>query len=158
MKERTSTLFELAKMDLKIANDLVEKMPNLAAFHAQQCAEKSLKALVWELNDTEDEDELRARIKHDSIRAVTKVVSQMIRRAMRRSGYYGVEAKLRKQKETQAGRLAFLLYLAASATFDDIFELFDRMPISKNKDYWGGESRERPTSGPLIQRELDETT
>ncbi len=137
MKDRTRTLFQLAEMDLNVANRVLEEMPNQAAFHAQQCAEKSLKAVVWELNEAEDEDELRARIKHDSIKAVTRVMSQMIRKSMRRSGYQGLEGRLRKQGDTEAGKLALLLYLASSAAFDDVFDLFDRLPISKKKDYWG---------------------
>jgi HEPN domain-containing protein len=137
VKDRTLTLFHLAEMDFKTAQSLVEEIPSQAAFHAQQCAEKSLKEVVWELNETEDEDELRARIKHDSIKAVTRVMSQMIRRSMRRSGYQGLEGRLRKQGNTEAGKLALLLYLASSAAFDDVFELFDRLPISKTKDYWG---------------------
>ena len=136
MKDRTRTLFQLAKMDLKTALNLLDEMPSQAAFHAQQCAEKALKAIVWELNDTENEDELRARIKHDSIKAVTKVMSQMIRRSMRRSGFQGLEGRLRKQGNTEAGKLALLLYLASSAAFDDVFELFNQLPISKQKDYW----------------------
>jgi HEPN domain-containing protein len=137
MKERTQILFQLAEMDLKIAYVILEEMPNQAAFHAQQCAEKSLKAVVWELNETEDEDELRSRIKHESIRAVTQVISLMMRRTMRESGYQDLEGKLLKQKNTESGKLTLLLYLASSAALDNVFELFHRMPISKEKDYWG---------------------
>jgi HEPN domain-containing protein len=137
MKERTRSLFELAEADLKVANDNIDALPHIAAFHAQQCAEKALKAMVWELSDAVDEDELRARIKHDSIRAVTKVLTQAIKESMRRSDLSSIERRLRKQKDTANGRLALLLYLAGMTSIDNIFQLFETMPFSKSQDYWG---------------------
>jgi HEPN domain-containing protein len=137
VKERTRSLFDLAEADLKVAIDNIDPFPHIAAFHAQQCAEKALKAMVWELSHVNDEDELRARIKHDSIRAITKVLTQAIKESMRRSDFDSIERRLRKQKDTAGGRLALLLYLAAITSFDNVFQLFDSMPFSKNQDYWG---------------------
>lgn len=137
MKERTRSLFDLAEADLKVANDNIDALPHLAAFHAQQCAEKALKAMVWELSRVINEDELRARIKHDSIRAVTKVLTQAIKESMNRSDFDSIERRLRKQKDTAGGRFALLLFLAAMTSFDSLFQLFETMPFSKDQDYWG---------------------
>ncbi len=144
-------LFELAENDLKVASSLIETMPNQAAFHAQQCAEKALKAVVWELNDTEDEDELRSRIRHDSVRAVLRVTASAIRTTLRNSEFYRVEGTLRKQQDTQGGRLAMILYLAVSTSFDEIFRLFEATPYSKTKDYWGDSLKAELQPDPLFK-------
>jgi len=152
LKDRTQTLFELAGNDLKVASSLIETMPNQAAFHAQQCAEKALKALVWELNDTEDEDELRSRIRHDSVRAVFKATAAAIRTSLRNSEFYRTEGTLRKHQDTQGGRLAMLLYLAASTSFDEVFRLFETAPFSKTKDYWGDSLKAELQPDPLFKK------
>src|SRR5437867_11620070 len=121
MKERTSVLFELAEQDLKFATEILFVAPNMAAVHAQECAEKSLKAVLWELSDIQD-DELRGKIGHDSIRAVTKVLGQTIIDVSRRSGYDHLESKLRSQKELPGWQLAMLLYYAFSTTFEEPFD------------------------------------
>jgi hypothetical protein len=144
-------LFELARNDLKVASSLTETMPNQAAFHAQQCAEKALKAVVWELNDTEDEDELRSRIRHDSVRAVLKATASALRTSLRNSEFYRIEGTLRKQQDTQGGRLAMILYLAASTSFDQVFRLFETTPYSKTKDYWGDSLNAELQPDPLFK-------
>jgi HEPN domain-containing protein len=159
MKERTRNYFELAESDLTVANENVESKPNIAAFHAQQCAEKALKAMVWELSDIEDEDELISKIKHDSIRAVNKVLTQAVKDSMQGSGYYSLGSKLRKQKDAPGGSLALLIYLASSMSFEKVFQLFERMTISKDQDYWGrsldANLKPDPTFNKQWMNELD---
>jgi len=153
MKERTRNLFELAENDLKVATDTVEAMPNVAAFHAQQCEEKALKAMVWELSKEIDEDQLRAKIKHDSIRAVTRVLAHALKDTMSRSGFFAMEGKLRKQRGTAGGSLALLIYLSASSMFENVFALMEKMPISKEQDYWGKSLETSLKPDPTFNRE-----
>jgi len=75
MKDRTRTLMSLAGQHLNTAKQILPHFPNNAAFHSQQCVEKSAKAPLWEISDSNG-DELRKKIKHDSILAVMKVLSE----------------------------------------------------------------------------------
>jgi hypothetical protein len=157
MKERTRVLFELAEQDLKAADYLLSGTPNLAAFHAQQAVEKSLKAMVTELSRDIDEDYLRKRIRHDSIKAVLRVLAEAMIDASRRAGYYGLEATLNRQRDTPEGKLALLLYYAFSQAFDTVFGLFDmKMPVSDKTDYWGDSLKENLTPTPVFDRKLEE--
>jgi HEPN domain-containing protein len=89
MKKRVRNLLDLAEHDAEVADWCVDASPNLAVFHAQQCAEKSLKAFCLELSDIGDgqEEALLKKIGHDSIRAVMKSVAQILKEMFKRSGY-----------------------------------------------------------------------
>ncbi len=59
MKEYTGTLLSLAKGDLELAEFAFARSPNQVAFHAQQCVEKSVKAVAYELGQFKKESEFR---------------------------------------------------------------------------------------------------
>ncbi len=157
MKERTRVFFELAEQDLSVAGEIIDTAPNLAAFHAQQAAEKSLKAMVTELSKDADEDYLRKRLRHDTIKAVLRVLTETIKDVSRRSGYYGLHAKLERQKDTADGKLAILLYYSFSRAFDTFFDLFEEMPISESvEDYWEKSLEADLKPNPSFNRKWEE--
>lgn len=78
MKEYSKTLLLGTRNDLTVAEKILADSPNLAAFHSQQCAEKALKSLVFEFGDYKNEDEFGIEIGHDSIRAVTSTLRNIL--------------------------------------------------------------------------------
>jgi HEPN domain-containing protein len=90
LKARVLNLFDLAERDAEEADRCVATSPNLAAFHAQQCAEKSLKAFCLELSDIKDsqEEDFLKKIGHASARAVMKSIGQILKELFERSGVW----------------------------------------------------------------------
>jgi len=65
MKIYSRTVFECAQADLDIAEANKAECLNLVAFHAQQCIEKALKALLYEYCKEQDYKSLGKQIGHD---------------------------------------------------------------------------------------------
>lgn len=138
MKKRTAELFELARQDLKAGLSVLEDLPNIAAFHAQQCAEKALKAMLVELSDVHTEKELREKIRHNSIMAVMGALAQNVREAAKQSGLARLEGTLRsaRNKKQPGAPLAWVLYLTFSSAFADFFTLFQSPPVKITGEIW----------------------
>lgn len=137
-KKRTTQLFALARQDLDVGRQVLDNFPNIAAFHAQQCAEKSLKAILVELSDVQSEEEIRPRIRHNSIMAVLGVLGQIVRDVAKRSGLPGLESTLRSARNDKksGSQLAWLLYFAFTSAYSDFFTLFQSPPIAITKEVW----------------------
>jgi hypothetical protein len=81
LKEYAGTLISLAKGDLELAEFACDISPNQAAFHAQQCVEKSVKAVAFELGQFKSEGEFRPIAKlagHNSLYSCLQVVKASI--------------------------------------------------------------------------------
>lgn len=77
MKAYTYTLLTVAESDLRTAELAVGKWPNQAAFHAQQCAEKSIKAAAFEFGEYKtpsDFEPIGKKVGHKSTAACVLVI------------------------------------------------------------------------------------
>jgi HEPN domain-containing protein len=137
MKKRVSNLLDLAEQDAEVAEHCVDFSPNLAAFHAQQCAEKSLKAFCLELSDTGDcqEQALLKKIGHDSIRAVMKALPQILTKLFERSGYADYAARFSTPKAQDEKRAA-ALYQMFRAIVDSVVRQITDLSASTPGNAW----------------------
>jgi len=86
LKDYTQTLLSLAEIDSKMADLAMPTWPHQAAFHAQQCAEKSIKAAAFEFGPFESEPQFRPiakkKIGHASTVACMEVMRVSIKAAL----------------------------------------------------------------------------
>jgi HEPN domain-containing protein len=138
LKKRTAELLELARRDHKVGLSVLEEHPNIAAFHAQQCAEKALKAVLVELSDVHTEKDLREKIRHNSIMAVMGTLAQNVRETARQSGLSNLENTLRsaRTEKKPGAALAWVLYLTFSSAFAEFFTLFQSPPVKITTEIW----------------------
>jgi HEPN domain-containing protein len=138
VKKRTAELLELAREDLTVGSSLVQEHPNIAAFHAQQCAEKALKAVLVEFSDVHTEKELREKIRHNSIMALMGVLAQTVRETAKHSGLADLESKLQsaRLRKDPGAPLAWVVYLVFSSAYADFFTLFQTPPVQITDEIW----------------------
>lgn len=85
MKAYTQTLLSLAEIDSEMAALAMPKWPHQAAFHAQQCTEKSIKAAAFDFGPYGSEASFRPigkKVGHVSTRACVEVILTSIKVAM----------------------------------------------------------------------------
>ena len=137
MKKRVSNLFDLAENDAKEADRCVASSPNLAAFHAQQCAEKSLKAFCLELSDIDEiqEEGFLRKIGHDSIRAVMKSVARILNNVFERSGYNDHADKF-KTPTSQIEMIASAIYRMFPHFVGSVIQQIDDLSTLNPENAW----------------------
>jgi len=137
MKLRIANLFELARLDAKHAESCLADSPNNAAYHAQQCAEKSLKAVLLELSDVKDgqEEQFLKEIGHHSSRTLMRSIGQVIMRTFDRSGY-GAHAGKFRNPQSPAETMAAALYQMFPVFVQGVVKQLDGLSALEPPDAW----------------------
>jgi HEPN domain-containing protein len=137
MKPRVISLFDLARIDAEDAERCLASSPNNAAFHAQQCAEKSLKAFLLELSDIKDhqEEQFLREIGHDSVRTLMRSVGQILRKTFERSHYESYAEKFRNP-QTPAEAIAATMYQMFPIFVESVIQQINELSAVDPPDAW----------------------
>jgi HEPN domain-containing protein len=141
MKGQTSVLLDIAKSDLDLAKKALPDDPANAAFHAQQCSEKAVKAVAFELGpyeDAKDFERIAKKLGHDSTRACFAVIRTIIVRQEEGSGLEEELTNLKRLKEegNQDALLAYGLGMLFKIGLQKVLEPLDRSPVENTENYW----------------------
>lgn len=167
MKEYTTTLISLARDDLSLAQSAIVGQPHLAAFHAQQCAEKAIKAVAYELGPFESEAQFRPMAKqvgHNSMIACLQVVGTAIITAMKMAHEEQVRvkieagAKLGRSQRTLSSTVGWASRRALKRFFDSEFKKLNVEVKQKHrrKGAWAKslDPSYDPSKGPRQDRDV----
>jgi|GEM_PF-3688512 len=141
MKQHTSILLDTATRDLGRAKKDLPDDPANAASQAQQCSEKAVKAVVFELGDYEDAvdfDKIGRMYGHDSTRACLAVIRTIIVRLWKESGFEQTQAHFRSmmKKGDKGAALAYLLASQAQGSFSKMLSALDDSRTELSEKYW----------------------
>jgi len=142
MKGHTLVLLDIAKSDIELAKKALPDDPANAAFHAQQCSEKAVKAVAFELgdyNNASDFDMIGKMLGHNSTRTCLALIGIIAKRLWKESRLDQNLTHLRsmwterKDKETA---LAYLLAKQAHSLSVEMQKTLVSYPKRLSKAYW----------------------
>jgi hypothetical protein len=140
LKEHTHTLIERAAKDLSNAKGFVRDDPASAAVYAQQCAEKSVKAVAYELGNYRSPkqfDRMAAKWGHDSALVCLSILKGLGEEIWQTLGFKELVAK---QKATSPKNPLATVGVVVGQYFIETYEKFlrdiEESPYKKNEGYW----------------------
>jgi len=134
-------LVETATKDLETARKALPDDPPTAAYHAQQCAEKAVKAAAFELGpfgDAKQFEPIAKSIGHDSTKACLRVIRDFIVKAWRESEFEHDHATYRRmmRRGDRKAAIAYQLGEKYKLAYRMLLQLFDKPAVVLDDKIW----------------------
>lgn len=139
MKGHTSVLLDIAKSDLDLARKALPDDPANAAFHAQQCSEKAVKAMAFELGhykEAKDFDCIARKLGHSSTRACFDIFREMIEREKSDFEKELAGFRIQVEKGDKGAQVAWVLGNWFEAFLQQILEVLKSSPVEDTEENW----------------------
>jgi HEPN domain-containing protein len=140
MKGHTSVLLDIAKSDLDLAKKALPDDPANAAFHAQQCSEKAVKAMAFELGpykEAKDFDPMvRRKLRHDSTYVCSDMLRIMIECEISDFEKELARLKLSKEEGNPGAQIAYVLGMSFKLGLQQILKALESSPVEDTEDNW----------------------
>jgi hypothetical protein len=161
LKEHTQTLLTRAEKDLVNAKLVFPNDPAGAASAAQQCAEKSVKAVAFELGDYIDADRFNAIAAkdwgHDSALVCMAILKARGERAWQVLGVEKVVAKNRKQRRgNPMADIAYIIGKNFIIAYEDAIKRLETSPFKVDGSYWMKSLDPKLKPSPVVVKSLAE--